>query len=120
MIRKSSLFILELIAALLVITAVFAGIAIWRLSSGPVQLDFLTPYVEEAFVDQEQGMRLDVETTMLVWVPKERAIAVQVEGVRIIDKEDNTIAAVPLMGIDFDLGALLRGKIVPTDRKSVV
>ncbi|MFD2206176.1 AsmA-like C-terminal domain-containing protein [Kiloniella antarctica] len=114
MIRKSSLFVLELIAALLVITAVFAGIAIWRLSSGPVQLDFLTPYVEEAFVDQEQGMRLDVETTMLVWVPKERAIAVQVENVRIIDKEDNTIAAVPLMGIDFDLGALLRGKIVPT------
>ncbi|WP_419905499.1 AsmA-like C-terminal domain-containing protein [Kiloniella sp.] len=114
MIRKSSLIILELIAALLVITAIMAGIAVWRLSSGPVQLDFLTPYVEEAFVDQEQGMRLDVETTMLVWLPKERAIAIHVEQVRVLDKDDNTIAAVPLMGIDFDVGALLRGKIVPT------
>ncbi|MEH6630982.1 MAG: AsmA-like C-terminal domain-containing protein [Halopseudomonas aestusnigri] len=114
MIRKSSLFILELIAALLVISAVLAGIAVWRLSSGPVQIDFLTPYVEEAFVDLEQGMRLDVATTMLVWVPKERAIAVQVEQVKIVDSEDNVIAAVPLMGIDFDVGALLRGKIVPT------
>ncbi len=114
MIRKSSLFILELIAGLLVITAVLAGIAVWRLSSGPVQIDFLTPYVEEAFVDLEQGMRLDVATTMLVWVPKERAIAVQVEQVRVVDSENNVIAAVPLMGIDFDVGALLRGKIVPT------
>ncbi len=114
MIRKSSLFVLELIAALLVITAVVAGIAVWRLSSGPVQLDFLTPYVEEAFVDQEQGMRLDVATTMLVWLPKERAVAIQVEQVRILDKQDNIIAAVPLMGIDLDVGGLFRGKVVPT------
>ncbi|WP_417453686.1 AsmA-like C-terminal domain-containing protein [Kiloniella sp.] len=114
MIRKTSVVILEVIAALLVLSAVLAGIAIWRLSSGPVQLDFLTPYVEEAFDDPDREIRLDVDTTVLVWLPKERAIAIQVANVRLLDGSSRIIAAIPLMGVDLDAGALVRGNVVPT------
>ncbi|WP_120497075.1 AsmA-like C-terminal domain-containing protein [Kiloniella sp. EL199] len=114
MIRKTSVVILEVIAALLVLSAVLAGIAIWRLSSGPVQLDFLTPYVEEAFADPDREIQLDVDTTVLVWLPKERAIAIQVANVRLLDSTDRVIAAIPLMGVDLDAGALVRGNVVPT------
>ncbi|WP_085899824.1 AsmA-like C-terminal domain-containing protein [Kiloniella majae] len=114
MIRKTSVVILEVIAALLVLSAVLAGIAIWRLSSGPVQLDFLTPYVEEAFADPDREIQLDVDTTVLVWLPKERAIAIQVANVRLLDGTDRVIAAIPLMGVDLDAGALVRGSVVPT------
>ncbi|KLN59569.1 hypothetical protein WH96_17015 [Kiloniella spongiae] len=114
MIRKISVVILEVIAALLVLSAVLAGIAIWRLSSGPVQLDFLTPYVEEAFADPDREIQLDVDTTVLVWLPKERAIAIQVANVRLLDSTERVIAAIPLMGIDLDAGALVRGSVVPT------
>ncbi|WP_020592753.1 AsmA-like C-terminal domain-containing protein [Kiloniella laminariae] len=119
MIRKTSLFFLEALAALLVLSAVMVGILIWRLSSGPVTLDFLTPYVEEAFVDEEKGLRLDVATTQLAWLPKERAVALQVERVRILDETDRAIAAIPLMGIDLNVGALARGKVVPTGVKII-
>jgi len=40
--------ILELLAFLLVGSLLLVGVGVWRLSSGPISLTFLTPLIEDA------------------------------------------------------------------------
>ena len=60
MIRRSSKILLEITVGLLAGLALLAGMAVWRLSAGPVPLDFLTPYLEEVFAKTRSGMTVEV------------------------------------------------------------
>ncbi|WP_343559505.1 YhdP family protein [Kiloniella sp. b19] len=105
---------LEILAGLLMVAAVTIGVLVWRLSAGPVYLDFVTPYLEKALVNRERGLHLDVGNTLLAWVAEDRSIALRVEDARILNKQGDVVAAVPLMGIELDVPLALRGQIVPT------
>ncbi len=67
MIARSAKIITEVIIGLIAVVALGAGLAIWRLSSGPLSVDFITPYLEESFADNERGLTLDVGETVLAW-----------------------------------------------------
>ena len=51
MIRKAGKFtgllIIEAVSALLIGLVVLAALFFWRLSTGPVKVDFLTPWIEQ-------------------------------------------------------------------------
>ena len=49
MIRRSTVIAAELVIGVFAAAALLSGVAVWRMSSGPVQLGFLTPYIEEAY-----------------------------------------------------------------------
>ena len=42
-----------------------------------------------------QGVRIDLEDTILAWADWERTIDIRVRGVRVLDSEDSVIASVP-------------------------
>ena len=67
MIRRSTKIALEVILGLALLIVVPAGIFLWRLASEPVALDFLTPYLEEAFEDALPNSQVTIGATELEW-----------------------------------------------------
>ena len=70
-----------------------AGLAIvvvlvaWRLSSGPISLAFLTPYVEEALNGPGKNFRVTLGDTILTWAGWERTMDIRVLNVRATGKD---------------------------------
>ncbi len=83
----------------------------WLLWSGPISLQFLTPYVRDALNIGVQGVRIELEDTILAWADWERTIDIRVKGVRLLDGENSVIAGVPEISLGISGRALLGGKI---------
>jgi len=115
---------IEAVSALLIGLVVLAGLFFWRLSTGPVKVDFLTPLIEQTLNDAETGVRVEIGETVLSWGGSERelepgsfnfrAFDIQARDVRVRSRAGALIAAVPGLGISFDMRGLLRGHIQPT------
>ena len=101
-----------------------AALFFWRLSAGPVKVDFLTPLIEQTLNDAETGVRVEIGDTVLNWGGSAqelepgsfnfRAFDIRARDVRVRGRSGALIAAVPALGISFDMRELLRGHIQPT------
>ena len=56
MLLRSTKILLEIVAALVTLVVVLLAVALWRLSTGPVSVDFLTPQLERVFSGGESGL----------------------------------------------------------------
>ncbi len=107
---RSLLRLLEALAIAVLIVAALVG---WRLSQGPVALDFLTPYVTEAMSAADGSFRIEIDGTVLTWAGWQRALDLRARGVRAVSAEKGVIAAVPEVSLTLSGRALLRGMIAP-------
>ena len=74
MIARSSRIVLEVVAGVLAVAVLLGLVAFWRLSSGPVHLDFLTPQIEAALDDPDSGFSFRIGRTELTWVAERRSV----------------------------------------------
>jgi len=74
LIRRASIVLLELTAALVAGLAILAGIAVWQLSAGPISLAFLTPYIERALSPADGRFRVKIHDTVLTWAGWRRPV----------------------------------------------
>ncbi len=103
-------FIGLLFAALLVALSFLA----WRLSSGPVALSFLTPYIEDALSDPQNGFSTRLDTTVLALAPGSWAVEIQALNVRLFLGGEAPVAEVPEMALTLNGQALLAGELAPS------
>ncbi len=113
-IRRSSKILLEVVIGFLAALALVAGMALWRLSTGPVALDFLTPYLEDVFRQTRSGIRVDVGETVLSWEGWSRTVDLRARDVTVQDAEGATVAVFPDVSVNLSLRALLKGTVAPT------
>jgi hypothetical protein len=114
MIAKSTRIAFEVVAGVLAVVVLLTAVALWRLSTGPVQLDFATPRIEAALSDPQRGLFVRVGSTELTWAGQRRAIEFHARDVRIRNREGLTIAALPDVAIRLSLRALVQGVVAPT------
>lgn len=86
----------------------------WRLSSGPISIDFLTPYIEQALNRRESSFRFALDHTILAWAGWQRAFDVRVVNVRAMRADGSIIARVPELSLAVSARALLRGQVAPS------
>lgn len=99
-----------LVVGLLIALPVF----VWRLSSGPIALDFLTPYIEEALTAKEGGVSVRLDTTVLALAQDGRMVEVRAVNVRAFAAgSDQPIATVPELALTLNGRALLGGVLAP-------
>ncbi|NNG03434.1 MAG: hypothetical protein HKM95_04960 [Inquilinus sp.] len=111
MIRRGTRYILEglgfVVAGLAVLTALLA----WRLSSGPIEADFLTPYLESGMA--EGRLRLDLGSTLVRWDGFAEPLTFVAVDMRLTDETGSTVAAVPEAELALSVPALLTGRVLP-------
>ncbi|HEY1431496.1 MAG TPA: hypothetical protein VGF39_07705, partial [Stellaceae bacterium] len=99
------------VTAALIMMCVFGS---WLLMQGPIDLDGLTPYVQQLMNRTAGGMQIAVEHARLGIDRRTRQVDLQLEGVRVADADAQLFAAFPDMSASFSLGSLLQGKLAPT------
>jgi hypothetical protein len=101
--------ILRLLSALVALGIAVVALTIWRLSQGPLSLDFVTPYLEAALRDAQGDWRLDIQKVVLM-----RDLRLHARDVSLLDAQDTTVLRVPDLVVRPSLRALTQG-IVAVD-----
>ena len=99
MIARSAKILTQVVIGLIALLALIFGLAVWRLSTGPVSVGFLTPLLEGIFADNQQGLAVDVGETVLSWENRSRTVDLRARDVRVLKADGATIAAVPAMSL---------------------
>ncbi|MCC7273504.1 MAG: hypothetical protein IT561_12615 [Alphaproteobacteria bacterium] len=112
MVRRSARLIFELLGTLVAGAAIAVALVAWRLSAGPIELEFLTPYLEQA-LSQPGGPTVRIERTAITWQGWRGNPELRAEGVSAQAPDGKPLAAVPALAISVSLESLLRGVIAP-------
>ncbi len=91
--------------------ALAAVVLAWRLSSGPIEIDFLTPYVEQGISDANASV--EIGALALRWEGFDRPAVLAARDVRVRQKDGTLIAVVPESSADVSMPKLLRGIVAP-------
>jgi hypothetical protein len=99
------------VAAVLILVA---GVGIWRLMQGPVELDRLVPYVQQALERSGAGLGVAVSGVSIAIDRQTHQLDLRVADVRLALPSGEKLANFPEMATSFSLGALLGGRLEPT------
>jgi hypothetical protein len=113
-IRTTSKLLIELVGVILAGLVVLGGLAAWRLASGPIAVNFLTPLIEQGLNDAANGVSIDIGDTVLTWNGLGEAFDIRARRVRAFGAGPLPIASVPELGIGLDPRALIWGRVRPT------
>ncbi|BBK33362.1 hypothetical protein STHU_39960 [Allostella humosa] len=105
--------VFELCGALLAGAAIAVALVAWRLSAGPIEVEFLTPYLEEALSDPA-GQQVEIARTVIVWQGWSGNPELRAEGVVARGTEGQVVASVPAVALSISLESLLQGVVAPT------
>lgn len=104
----------QLLGALVVGLLVILPVLLWRLSSGPIALDFLTPYIQEALTAPDGSVSVRLDGTALALGANNRTLEIRAMGVTAYMGESaRPVAAVPEIALSLSGKALLNGVIAP-------
>ena len=118
MFHRAARICLEIVAGLVVIGVVGAGVAGWRLAQGPVSLSALTPYIDDALEDQLPGLDLTIGDTVIAWEGWTSGVGLRLRDVELRTRAGVRVAAIPEGAVSLSFIALLRGRVVPTEAES--
>jgi len=105
---------LRLVAALIASFAMLLAVAAWLLSTGPVSLSLLTPYLKEALTLGQADIRVELDDTILTWAGWDRTLDIRAIGVRLLNEQGVAIAVIPEVSLGLSGRALLDKRVVPT------
>jgi hypothetical protein len=114
MTRRVAHFMLEALLAVIALVVVLVGVFAWRLSSGPISVDFLNPMMEEAFDTPGNDISVSVGETILAWDGGNREIDLLLRSWRLNDPSGRPLAVLPEAEVSMSLPALLHGRIAPS------
>ncbi|MDJ0894706.1 MAG: DUF3971 domain-containing protein [Alphaproteobacteria bacterium] len=113
MMRRGLVLLLELAAALAAGITIVSLLFVLLLSSGPLALNWLTPYIQSALSQGEQEFNVQIDGTSLTWGGWDRLVEVQAKGVRVATAEGEVVATLPKVVIGLAAPALLRQMVAP-------
>jgi hypothetical protein len=107
--KISVLVLLSVTAILVIVGAAF----FWRLSQGPVSLDFMTERIEREINKSLSGMTVDVAGAVFEMDSKTNVPHFRLRDLVLLDKSGNLIAKSQRAAISFEGSSLFFGSLVP-------
>jgi hypothetical protein len=102
------------LGSLAAVVILFALFGIWRVMQGPVELDWLAPYVETAFERSGIGLKVAISGVRFGIDRSTHQLDLWAENVRVSLPDGAPLASFPEMATSFEIGALLRGRLALT------
>ncbi len=110
---SARLLILEIVAFLAFVILAGAGLLAWRLSQGPIDLEFIRPQVERSLAEARDGQPVKIEKLALEWVRDRGRVEAVATGFTALDKSNQVTFRADRAMIALDSGALLTFRIQP-------
>lgn len=105
------LIVLEVLALLVMAALGVAGVAAWRLSQGPVNIDMFRDGVERSLTEARGGRKVTIDTLALEWSPDRVRIQAAAGGVTAFGPKGEVVARADKAVITLDTAALFSGRI---------
>lgn len=113
MIRRTFRGIVQLLGGLGAGLAIMLMVAAWQLSSGPISLGFLSPYIEKAINAGQRTFKLTMDDTILTWAGWDRTLDIRVLGVKVLRQDGTLVGSVPEVSFSLSGRALVSGLLAP-------
>lgn len=110
---SARLLILEILAFLLFVILAGAGLLAWRLSQGPIDLEWIRPQVERSLAEARDGQPVKIEKLALEWVRDRGRVEAVASGFTAMDKSNKVTFRADRAMIALDSGALLTFRVQP-------
>lgn len=111
--RQSLVVLLEVIVVGVLLCSLAAGGMIWRLKSGPVDIDFARESIELALRDENTGAHTKVGDVAVFWPDMSGPIFFGLKDAKIFNGRDEEIADIDELLIGVSKRYLMLGRIVP-------
>lgn len=115
MIKPTSHLLSRLALTAAVSLAVLVALVALRLFQGPLSLNVVTPFIENAMDDALEDYSSDIRDTVLRWSREEGRVDLRFVGITLRDKARRAVVAIPEMEVGFSVKALLRGLLAPSE-----
>ena len=86
----------------------------WHLGKGPVEVNFLRPYIIQALTNETSSYELSVGAVNLELVHSVQPVRVSAKDVKFIDNDGEYVVHAPRLALDFSARALLKGMLAPS------
>ncbi len=113
---------LKILLGLFATLAVMVMLLGWRLSIGPIALDWAGDYLKTALAAGEEDLSIDFRDAVLIWRKNDETVSSNTSGfqvifyeVEIVDSKNDYTLNLPEAGARFSGLAMLRGLLAPTD-----
>lgn len=119
MLRKSAkwtlIYLLEAVAALLALIIFVIGFVLWRLSSGPVELEFLREDAQAMLATAFEGEVVALGSLHARFEPSSRAIVLVATDVTVAEASGEIVTRAPRIEAGLAADALIFGRIEPVE-----
>ncbi len=109
--RVFILHVIEALGLVLVGAAIVSAIGLWRLSQGPVSLDFMRAEFEAALVVALGGDEVEIGRVEATWQAEDRTVGVALSDIEVAEQSGALIAQSPRLSASLNLAALMRGRV---------
>jgi hypothetical protein len=111
--RLSLIYLLEAVAVLLALAIFGVGAILWRLSSGPVELEFLREDAQRMLAQAFEGEVVALGTLQARFDTQSRALVITALDVAVADAQGDVITRAPRIEAGLAAEALLLGRMEP-------
>ena len=113
--RKKANLALKILAVLFAGLVVLFALAAWRLSSGPISIGFLGPYLEDSFSSPNSDYTITFSDTILSWEGWDRSLDILAVEMKVFNSDGQEVAHLPRVSIGLSALSLLSGDLNPTN-----
>ena len=89
-------------------------VLLWHLGKGPIQVNFLRPYIIQALTNETSDYDLQVGGVNLELVHSVQPVKIIAKNVEFKDKEGKYLVQAPRLSLSFSARALLKGMLAPS------
>jgi hypothetical protein len=107
MIRRSTLIAVEILLGLVAALAIGVGVAWWRFSQGPIELNSMRDQIETELSEARSGRPVGIERVELAW-SRRGALELRAIGVTVEDGRGGVLSRSDEARISLDVLPLLR------------
>ena len=93
---------------------ILVAVLAFRLSQGPVSVNFLSRYVVEAIEGIDPGIHVAIGDTVLIWSTSGETLQLRARGVHVHGPDGEDRASVPELSIALSIPALFHGLVAPS------
>lgn len=105
--------LIEIACFLALVGLVAWGGLLWRLSQGPLKVDFIAEQIQKAFVQNHEGFKFDAGSVMLTWGGKLEPFEVEMRDVIVRRNDGTEVVSVGKIGVQLSKRHLIFGDVAP-------
>ncbi len=94
-----------------VFLALFGGLVVWRMNSGPLDIGFAKEFIEGQLRDDDRGVSAKVKQVVLYWPDLKGPVLLGLRGGSILNSDGNEIVSIGEAALSFSLPRLLLGDL---------